>query len=413
MELSREQQLAVDKVGHWFERGTDQVFHVFGYAGTGKTTIARYFAEMIGGNVMFGAYTGKAAHVLQTKGCFGASTIHSMIYHGKDKGQATLLALETELTELIKELVSSGLPEKHFMDHKRYAELTRNIEQEKKNLLQPTFVLNMLSDVKDADLVIIDECSMVDAQMGQDLLSFGTPVLVLGDPAQLPPVGGAGYFTERVTPDIMLTEIHRQAAESPIIRLATKVRNNEFLEVGKYGNCEVVAKGERLDPERVLAFNQVLVGKNVTRFASNMRMRKLLGHEDPMPVQGDRLVCLRNNHEVGVLNGAIFNVLDVEGVLDEKVHMTVVSDDNPEKPPIQLGAHMHHFIGKGKDIPFYDRKDAEEFDYGYALTVHKSQGSQWNDVLVFDESWCFKADRHRWLYTAITRAAESVTVAKM
>ena len=101
------------------------------------------------------------------------------------------------------------------------------MEAERKRLAQPAFTLNQFSPVKDAGLVVIDECSMVDDRMGQDLLSFGTKVLVLGDPAQLPPVRGSGFFTDTETPDVMLTEIHRQAKDNPIIAMATKVRNKE------------------------------------------------------------------------------------------------------------------------------------------------------------------------------------------
>ena len=70
---------------------------------------------------------------------------------------------------------------------------------------------------------MIDECSMVDEELGRDLLSFGKPILVLGDPAQLPPVKGGGFFTE-TAPDVMLTEIHRQAEGSAIIRASRAAR---------------------------------------------------------------------------------------------------------------------------------------------------------------------------------------------
>lgn len=412
MQFSREQQLAIDKVHHWYERSSEQVFHFFGYAGVGKTTLAKYFADGINGNVLYGAYTGKAAYVLQTKGCEDARTIHSLIYHSREKGKANLIRLEAELVQMVAEFVSLGIPEKDFHLRNSYAELVAEIAREKFHATQPMFVLNPESDAKDADLIIIDECSMVDAKMGEDLLSFGVPVLVLGDPAQLPPVGGAGYFTENVKPDVMLTEIHRQAAESPIINMATRVRNGEGLPVGKYGDCEVVASGTKLDPERVLAFDQILVGRNRTRFATNQKVRRLLGIEDKYPIVNDRLVCLRNNHELGILNGAIFEVTDVEGIIDGHVHMTVISEDTQQQ--VKVHAHEQHFLeGNGDNIKWFDKKDAEEFDFGYALTVHKSQGSQWKSVGVFDESWCFRADRNRWLYTAITRAAENLTVVKM
>ena len=411
MKFSPEQDRALVAVNEWLRNGDTQVFHLFGYAGTGKTTLAKHIAQGVEGDVLIGAYTGKAAYVLRTKGCENASTIHSMIYHSRDKSRAHLVDLELALEGLIAELEEAGLKAEFIDDHPKVRGLRNEIKTEADNADQPLFILNMESAVRDAALVIIDECSMIDSQMGSDLLSFRTPVLVLGDPAQLPPIGGGGYFTEDVRPNVMLEGIHRQAAESPIIRLATHARNKEPLPIGVFGDCEVIAKGNKLDPERVLSFDQILVGKNVTRHGTNDRIRYLRGITDPYPIIGDRLVCLRNNSELGLLNGAIFEVADVDGVLDQKVWMTIHPEDS--MACLEVGAHVHHFIGIESELGWYEKRDAQEFGYGYALTVHKAQGSQWSSVCVFDESFCFRKDRWRWLYTGITRAAENLTVVRM
>src|SRR4029453_17373579 len=110
---------------------------------------------------------------------------------------------------------------------------------------------------------VIDECSMVDAELGRDLLSFDCPLLVLGDPAQLPPVAGGGFFTE-AEPDAMLTEVHRQARGDPIVRLSMEIRAGRSLAPGQYGESAIVTRAT-LDRERVLQADQVLVGRNVTR----------------------------------------------------------------------------------------------------------------------------------------------------
>ena len=414
MKFSPQQDAALKAVDNWYRNGDKQVFHFFGYAGTGKTTLAKHLAEGIGGDVLFAAYTGKAAHVLQTKGCHNASTIHSLIYRSRDKSKARLQELQEELGMLLNEM--SDMEQEYVDNHPKVRALRRDIDDEAKNANQPMFVLNTESDVRDSSLVIIDECSMVDATMGQDLLSFNTPVLVLGDPAQLPPVGAAGYFTEGVKPDVMLDEIHRQAKESPILRMATEVRMGNRLEVGDWGgNCHVHPYGTKLDQETVLGFDQLLVGKNKTRHAMNKRVRQFIGHDGDYPVVGDRLVCLRNNSELGLLNGAIFQTTGVDGVMDGKVHMTVRSEDNPHAGDVEVAALEQHFLGRGKelDTQYWLRSEGQEFDYGYALTVHKSQGSQWDSVAVFDESWGPKQSRQRWLYTAITRAATDVTVVDM
>ena len=311
MTWSPQQDAALKAVADWLRRGDRPVFRLFGYAGTGKTTLAKHIAENVDGEVAFGAYTGKAALVLRTKGCTEASTIHSMIYRSRESDE-------------------NG----------------------------PQFVLNRQSPASKADLIIIDECSMVDEELGRDLLSFGQPVLVLGDPAQLPPVKGGGFFTDG-EPDVMLTEVHRQAKDNPIIHLSMQVREGGRLEPGTYGESRIIRRRE-IDANVVMAADQVLVGLNKTRRLYNTRLRELNGYRDPMPAAGEKLVCLRNGTE--------------------------------------------------EEVPFVLRKESDEFTYGYALTVHKAQGSQWDDLVLFDESYAFREHRSRWLYTALTRAAEKVTV---
>lgn len=414
MKFSPQQQEAIDRAHRWLQSGSSQVFHLFGFAGTGKTTLAKHLTEGIDGEVLFGAYTGKAAHVLRQKGCDGAKTIHSMIYNSRDKSRAHLQQMMEELEQVTADLRFAGMEDQEILNHKKIRELKQKIKDEQRAAEEPFFILNHDSEVKDAEVVVIDECSMVDDKMGADLLSFKTPVLVLGDPAQLPPVGGDGFFTKNVKPDVMLTEIHRQAEENPIIRMATQVRNEQPLNLGDYGNNCIVKDKSKMDPEEILSYQQILVGKNATRFASNRRIRALLGFTDPYPMVNDRLVCLKNNSDLGLLNGAIFDVTGIDGVMDDKVHMKIRSEDAEGLASIEVMAHACIFTGTPRDeIPFFERKEAAEFDYGYALTVHKSQGSQWNKVCILDESYVFRADRWKWLYTAITRAAEEVAIIKM
>lgn len=406
MNWGSEQDAAMKAVSRWLNDPSQQVFRLFGYAGTGKTTLARHLAEGVDGTVLFGAYTGKAAYVLRTKGCPGASTIHSMIYCSRGDSGAKLKELEAAYVSLVAQLRSEGMDDETIKKYRRTADLLELIRRERDNQARPMFRLNPDAPIKEADLVVIDECSMVDGRMGEDLLSFGKKVLVLGDPAQLPPVGGGGFFTEDVTPDIMLTDIHRQAADNPIIRLATATRQEQRLELGTYGTSKVVDRSG-VRPEDGPNADQVLVGKNDTRRVSNMRLRKQLGREgDPIP--GDKLVCLQNDHEKGLLNGQIWFAEGHEVIDDDRSLMLVRSEDTEQT--IEVQAHRHYFQGRDKDLAWYEKKEASSFDYGYALTVHKSQGSQWKNVFLFDESSVFRADRWRWLYTGITRAAESVII---
>lgn len=394
---SPQQQTALDRVGRWLQTRDKPVFQLAGYAGTGKTTLAKHLAASVNGRVYFAAYTGKAAHVLIKAGVPNASTIHKLIYNPKDKSQKRLKDLEAERAKL---RTHNPVPEVLL------AKVQAAIDAELTNLARPMFQLNLESELNGAALVVVDEYSMIDEQMGNDLLSFGVPILALGDPGQLPPVKGVSFFRDK--PDLLLTEIHRQAADNPIIWMSREVREGRDLEPGQYGES-TVAQYRHAKPtlaEKVLGTEQLLVGRNATRQSSNNRARELLGRTDALPKLGDKLVCLRNNHEIGLLNGQLWKCR-ADSVFDGNyVLLDIETEDGLQ---VDVDAHADYFHGKQPD--YWAKKDAEEFDYGYALTVHKSQGSQWNNVLLFDE-W-YGRDRRQWLYTAITRAAERIDIVQM
>ncbi|GJE56304.1 MULTISPECIES: ATP-dependent DNA helicase [Methylobacterium] len=359
-----QQEAALKAISQWMKGGGDQVFRLFGYAGTGKTTLARRIADDVDGTVLFGAFTGKAASVMRQKGCHDAATIHSLIYRTKEGDEGG-----------------------------------------------PTFTLNRSGPAAKADLIVIDECSMVDSDLGNDLLAFDKPVLVLGDPAQLPPVRGGGFFTE-AEPDVMLTEVHRQAADDPIVRMAMTVREGGRLELGTFGDSRVVSR-RTLDPTEVLDCDQVLVGMNKTRRLYNNRLRELAGHKDPMPSIGEKLVCLRNDRTKGLLNGSTWTVQALRAPpRPDTIRLDVVSEDDPaaRKRAVDIKVLRQIIEGSEEEIPFSMRRETDEFTYGYALTVHKAQGSQWDKVVLFDESFAFREHRARWLYTGLTRAARAITV---
>jgi exodeoxyribonuclease-5 len=360
MDWSPQQNAALAAVSKWLRNGSPQVFRLFGFAGTGKTTLARHLAETADEDTVFAAYTGKAALVMRSRGCPDARTIHSLIYRPTDVDSET-----------------------------------------------PSFVLNDDSPASSAGLVIIDECSMVDEEIGRDLLSFGKPVLVLGDPAQLPPVKGGGFFTE-AEPDAMLTEVHRQAADDPIIRMSMIVREGGRPSPGDWGQSRVIRR-ESIDAASVTSADQILVGLNRTRRRYNARLRELLDRRGDLPVVGDKLVCLRNDRKKGLMNGSLWTVLTAGALRGGKVRLTLASEDSPERKPTRI-AVIPQFFTSEEEIPYSLRRESDEFDFGYALTVHKAQGSQWDDVVVFDESGAFREHRGRWLYTAVTRAAKKLTL---
>jgi exodeoxyribonuclease V len=361
MAWSPQQDAALKAVSLWLKRGAPQVFRLFGYAGSGKTTLARTIADDSEGDVLFAAFTGKAALVMRSKGCKDARTIHSLIYRARESDSE-----------------------------------------------EPVFELNEEGPAAKARLIIIDECSMVDSELGHDLLSFGKPVLVLGDPAQLPPVKGGGYFTE-CEPDVMLSEVHRQAADNPIIRLSMLIREGGRLSAGTFGASRVVHR-DAVDTDDVTEADQILVGLNRTRRAYNKRMRELLDRGGTFPEPGDKLVCLRNDRKKGLLNGSLWTVRTAGSARRRKLRLSVVPEEDSSRKPLRIGVLPEFFAGGEDAIPYAMRRESDEFDYGYALTVHKAQGSQWDNVVLFDESQAFRDNRARWLYTGITRAARRLTV---
>jgi len=357
------QDAALSAASNWLKaaRGRSSIFRLFGYAGTGKTTLVKHIAEGVDGKVLFAAFTGKAACVMRSKGCYSASTIHSLIYKARESGEET-----------------------------------------------PSFELWNDAPASKAKLIIIDECSMVDAELARDLMSFGVPLLVLGDPAQLPPIHGGGFFTD-AKPDAMLTEVHRQAQDDPIVRLSMEIRAGNPLTQGQYGETQVVRR-DALDPKRVLDADQVLVGRNVTRRAYNARLRERRGFADALPMAGDKLVCLRNNRRKGLFNGGLWMVKESPKARRQIIRMRLKPDEDLGERLIKVSVRPECFTGTIEEFDWPQRKAYDEFDFGYVLTVHKAQGSQWNDVVLFDESGAFPDNRDRWLYTGVTRAAKRLTI---
>ena len=177
---------------------------------------------------------------------------------------------------------------------------------------KPRFALNPQSDAAHARLIVLDEVSMVGEEMARDLMSFGRPILVLGDPGQLPPIKGEGAFT-RDAPDIMLTEIHRQAGESAIIRLATMARQGEPIGFGQHD--AFVWKMRKMDvtPEQALRSGQVICGMNATRLQLNNAMRAAAGFGGSwLPSgSGEKIICLKNQNDLGLINGMFVTLDDV------------------------------------------------------------------------------------------------------
>jgi exodeoxyribonuclease-5 len=243
--LSPQHSEAVDRIFDWYENSANPVFHLDGLAGTGKTTLSVALGSDCD-DVQYTAFTGKAASVLRLRGAENACTIHSLLYGapvGKDRRQQLI-----------------------------FKRLQRKL---------------------DAALIIADECSMIDRRLGRDLSHTGIKLVVTGDCFQLPPVNGTPFFNQ---PDFQLTEIHRQAANSQPLELASLVRDNRRIST------------ERFDRDVILAADIVIVAFEKTRRDINRMIRRAMGLRSRDPVIGDRVCCYRNNANSGVLNGTLWTI---------------------------------------------------------------------------------------------------------
>jgi exodeoxyribonuclease-5 len=427
------QAQAIQDIKDWFANGTamQQVFRVFGYAGAGKTTIVRHAIAELGldtmereadgsvsatGGVLYAAFTGKAALVMTRKGT-PASTIHSLIYRVSEATPAEIERIKDDITDIKAKLPS--LPSaSRLMEETRL----RSLELRLTEIHKPRFVLNEQSIVKEAKLLVLDEVSMVGEEMAKDLLAFGKPILVLGDPGQLPPVKGEGAFTQQA-PDVMLTEIHRQAGESAIIRLATLARQGLPIPYGEHDRFVWKMRRDQVGPEQMLRGGQVICGRNATRLQLNLAMKRAAGFPGTYPTgRGEKIICLKNRNDLGLVNGMFVDLADIRDEDEISFSATVVTEDGERigaggDRPERFRIYKGHFDEHVAPDPERDRRDhwakkkTIEAVWGWAITCHKSQGSQWENIVVFDDGLGRTAeDRARWLYTAITRASSGLVL---
>lgn len=263
-------------------------------------------------------------------------------------------------------------------------------------------------------LLICDESSMVTPAIQDDLLSSRAKILWVGDPGQLPPVGAkTGYSVLHQEFNFHLNKIHRQAKDNPIIALSSSVRKGGTMRLCKGEHLNIMSKirVKRALDDIVQSHDILLCGYNKTRKMLNERARLLFGRSGEVVSEQDWMCVLKNHKYAGVMNGERFQILAVLDEMGYNLFKIRVLMEGGTKRVLDV------YLVTGdddQDSKFKKSKVEEDtpvvIDYGYAMTVHKSQGSEWKSVFVLDEP--IRGDVTPWRYTAITRASDRLTYAK-
>ena len=395
MELTKKQSEGL-KIAIARYRDNEKYTVISGYAqvGTGKSTLVKFIIDALDvdkDKVAYATYTGKAAEVLRKKGNPNAMTLHKLLYDSIPRQGGGFIRIPKKMLEY--------------------------------------------------KIIVVDEVSMVPKSMIDMLLNHKVYVIFLGDPFQLPQIDKKETHTLLDKPHIFLDQVMRQAAESEIIQLTMKIRNGEQIDFMN-GKEVIIAPKASLVTGHLTWADQIICATNASRISLNNQMREILGYSG-LPQDGERMICLRNYWEdfsedgssslVNGMTGIIKNPFESFRMAPMYVKMKnhkmdiiqgeFISDDGKTFNSVEMDKGMittgefsldwreTYALGQLKNkigdiVP-------REFTFGYAITCHKSQGSEWNKVLDIEERFPFDKKEHaRWLYTACTRAAEKLVLVR-
>lgn len=364
---------------------------IAGYAGTGKSTLVKFIIAALNvapDNVAYITFTGKAASVLRHKGCPNAMTAHKLLYYSK------------------------RLPNGKFVFTPR---------------------TSLEGDYK---VIVVDEISMLPKDLWELLLRHRVYIIACGDPFQLPPINKNADNHVLDTPHIFLDEIMRQAEESEIIRLTMNIREGKPIQYQRGSEVQVVSPDDVVSGMYDWA-DQIICATNKKRLDINTYMRAAAGRGE-LPEDGDKIIACRNcwdiidttgenalvNGTIGYLDGIAFGTQEypIYGFPTVPVIRTGLRTDDGGFDEIMLDQQAlmtgKKFLTPEQEYQIYRRASLKglepiEFNYGYAITCHRAQGSEWEKVLVFEESFPFDKEEHaRWLYTACTRPSEKLVLVR-
>ena len=420
MSLTRKQEEALVQAKEWWN-GTDKYFKpfiIYGKAGTGKTYLVKHIIESLDNldpikNVKYVSFTGKAVNRLVQAGNLNSITLHKFIYDFDYR--------EEKITDEDGKVLK--------------------VENKFIKTLKPS----LESEIK---LVIVDECRMVEEELFNDLLSFNVPIICLGDPNQLKPISGK-ISSILDKPNIVLDEIMRQEKDNPIIYLAEQALNHRYIRFGNYGNCRCV--GKRFIPiDELERADQILTDKNdLVNKLNQFYRKKFKNIENPFPQDGEKLICIQNNWETSItegiytqnlVNGLIgfssnvkdenhklsmfkmnfkpdyfenkcFDLIDVDSILFKDPEINNVSDIYKKYSVYGKTLNKRNIYYDDLFSEYGVRRRINFFNFAYCITVHKSQGSEFDNLVYFDQ--CMNNGEYfNRLYTAITRAKERIVIIK-
>ena len=401
MELTRKQEeglrIAVSRY-----KDNKKYTVISGYAGTGKSTLISFIISALDLNpdmdVAYIAYTGKASEVLRRKGCANAMTAHKLLYY-------------------TRKTPSGG------------------------------FITVPKKDIGAFKVIVVDEVSMLPTKMWFQLLKHGIHVLACGDPGQLPPIARKDEEPLRILdhPHIFLDEVMRQAQDSEIIRLSMDIREHRPIDYFKGSEVMVIPRHE-VNTGMYEWADQILTATNAERYKINKTIRQIQGR-GATPEPGDKVISLSNHwdifsndYEANLINGTIgylgedFEKIDVYYPLRcardfpnpvPILKANFISEIGEEYDPLNIDYTAlttgKLFLSPQNEYDLFSAKKRNEtlpqepleFNYGYAITVHRAQGSEWDKILVVEERFPFDVEEHtRWLYTAVTRAQSRLVLAR-
>lgn len=361
---------------------------ISGYAGTGKSTLVRFIIEALNvpeEDVCFATFTGKAAQVLLKKGNKNVRTLHKLLYKSFPKPDGTFVRIPVD-----------EIPYR---------------------------------------IIVVDEVSMAPKTLMSLLANYDVHIICLGDPFQLPPIDKKEDNHLLDNPHVFLDEIMRQAQESEIIRLTMDIRAGKPISP-MHGDEVIIVKKDELNTGMLEWADQVLCATNATRVSLNTQMRQLAGMGNMKPQDGDKLICLMNywdifsdnedpliNGTIGWIKNSFTTYVQLPYWADNKQIPVLMCDFLTDGGSVFTGVDIdRNMIITGESSmdwktsyrlaknPKTKHLIPMEFTYGYAITCHKAQGSEWEKVLVVEENFPYKEEHARWLYTAATRASEKLLI---